>query len=326
MSRDLYMSVTGCTGIESIQAGGDYGSPCQSATVICNATTCEVGDLVSVDMGFSDDHSVIVYGYVKEINPTRPPGTYRLVIYDVLILAEDFLIASDDPNSPLTYDNIQAETLVGNVLSLASLTNYSGNHPGFTFGVNNPVKVQLVKSWDFVRQVCHMLAWHCYADNTGRVYFQDRKPYVMAGDSSVHTFEEGDGKDLILLNHVRSDEKMRNRLIVYGYNGLSASASAAPCAGISLPSGFYKTAVIAYPDIIDDQAMAQATADYNLVLLNRVTETVTLDAIGNTSIRRNSVVTIDVSALSLSGDWFVYECTHRTSKSDGYRIHCVLSK
>ena len=326
MSKDLYMSVTGCTGIESVVAGGDYSGPCQTATVVCTGTSLEVGDLVSVDIGFSDDHAVIVYGYVKEINPTRPPGEYRIVIYDVLILAEDFLIVSDDPNAPLTYSNIQAETLVGNVLALASLTNYSGSHPGFTFGVNNPVKVQLVKSWDFVRQVCHMLAWHCHADNTGKVYFSDRKPYVMGGDSSVHTFEPGSGKDLILINHTRSDEKMRNRIVVYGYDGLSASASAAPCAGISLPSGFYKTAVIAYPDIIDDQAMAQATANYNLTLLNRVTETVTLDAVGNTGVLRNRVVSIDVPALSLSGNWFVYECTHRISKSDGYRIHCVLSK
>ena len=145
-------------------------------------------------------------------------------------------------------------------LALASLTNYSGNSPGFTFGVNNPVKIQLVKSWDFVRQVCHMLAWHCYADNTGRVYFRDRKPYVMDGDSSVHTFQVGVGQDLILVNHTRSDEKMRNKIVVYGYDGLSAIAQASPCAGINLPSGFYKTAVIAYPDIIDDQVDLLAPA------------------------------------------------------------------
>lgn len=326
MSRDLYASVTGCTGIESVQAGGNYSGPCQSATIECTSTTLSVGDAVDVDIGFSDDHTVLVNGYCKSINPTEPPGRYRIIVYDDLILAQDYLIVSDDPNAPLTYENIAAEDLVQNVLALATLTNYSGDSPGFTFGVNNPVKVQLIKAWDFVRQVCHMIAWHCYADSSGTIHFKDRKPYVMGGDSSVHTFEAGDGKDLIVVNHVRSDEKTRNRVVVYGYDGISAIAKASPPAGVNLPSGFYKTAVIAYPDIIDTQEMAQQAAEYNLTLLNRVTETVTLDAIGNTSILRNSVVTMDYPALSLSGDWFVYECTHRISSSEGYRIHCVLTK
>jgi len=247
-------------------------------------------------------------------------------IYDDLILASDYLVVSNDPNNPQTYENIAAETLVGNVLALASLTDYSGASPGFTFGTQYPVRVQLVKAWDFVRQICEMLAWWVYCDNTGTIHFTNRKPYLMDGDTPVHTFETGIGKDLVMVDWTRSDEKTRNKVVVYGRDGVFASASAAAPAGVSLPAGFYKAAVISYPDIIDTQEMAQSTCDYNLTLLNRVTETVTLDAIGNPSLVRGQIVAISESETGLTGNWFLYECTHRISPNDGYRIHCTLAK
>lgn len=327
MSKDLYMGVTGCSNIKEISAaGGDYNGPSQGATVVCETCTLSVGDPVEVDMGFSDDHAVIVHGYCKEINPVVPDGLYQVRIYDDLILASDYLIVSSDPNSPQTYENIAAETLVQNVLAMASLTNYSGDSPGFTFGTQYPVKVQLIKAWDFVRQICEMLAWWCYADNTGTIHFTDRKPYLMDGDTPVHTFETGSGKDLVMVDWTKSDEKTRNKVVVYGRDGIAASAQAGPPAGVSLPSGFYKAAVISYPDIIDTQEMAQATADYNLALLNRITETVTLDAVGDPSLVRGQIVAIDEPRTGLSGNWFLYECTHRISPNDGYRVHCTLAK
>ena len=322
--KTLYMSATGCSTIISINTSGDYHGPCQQALIECVSTSLNVGDECVVDIGYADNHRVQLTGYVKEINPTHPQGTYRVRVFDRLILASDFLVVSDDPNSPLTYNNIQAEDLVRNVLALASITDYSGDHPGFTFGVNNPVKVQLVKSWDFVRQVCHMLAWWCYAGPGGRVYFTSRKPYPVGGDSSSHTFTKGTSGDLLITNHTRSDEKMRNKVVVYGYDGLSATAQASPPAGIALPSGFYKAAVIAYPDIIDNQEMAQQTAEYNLTLLNRVTETITLDSVGIPGLARGDIVDIDFSA-TVTGTWFVYECSHTINRS-GYKTHCVLSK
>ena len=93
-----------------------------------------------------------------------------------------------------------------------------------------------------------------------------------------------------------------------------------------MPSGFYKAAVISYPDIIDTQEMAQSTCDYNLTLLNRITETVTLDAIGNPSLVRGQIVAINEPRTGLTGNWFLYECTHRLSPNDGYRVHCTLAK
>jgi len=327
MSRELYMACTGCSNIISVQIGGDFHGPCQSALVDCESTSLTVGDAVEVDIGFSDDHSVIVHGYAKEINPTVPDGTYRIRIFDELILAQDYLVVSDDPNAPLTYENIQAEDLVGNVLSLASINNYAGQHAGFTFGTIYPVKVQLIKSWDFIRQVCEMLAWWCYCDASGRVHFTDRKPYPVGGDSSIHTFEVGEGKDLSVINYAISDDKFRNKVVVYGYDGLHATAKASPPASISLPSGFYKAVVISYPEIIDTVEMAQQTAEYNLTALNRATEVLTLEATGNPDLVRGQIVDISQSHISgLTGNWFLYEATHRITRSEGYRVHCTLTK
>jgi len=321
------MTATGCSNLISVQAGGDFHGPCQTALIDCESTSLSIGEAVEVDIGFSDDHAVIVKGYCKEINPTVPDGTYRVRVFDNLILAQDYLIVSDDPDAPQTYENIQAEDLVGSVLALASLTDYSGDHPGFTFGTESPVKVQLIKAWDFVRQICEMLAWWCYCDNSGTIHFTERKPYPVSGDSPIHTFEVGSGKDLALINYTKSDDKMRNKVVVYGYDGIHATAQASPPADIALPSGFYKAAVISYPNIIDTQDMAQQAAEYNLTLLNRATETLTLEAIGNPDILRGQIVDIDQSHVSdLGGNWFVYEATHRITQSEGYRLHCTLTK
>jgi len=328
MSKELYMNVTGCTNMISVNScGGDFHGPCQAAIIDCESTTLDIGDEVTVDIGYSDDHAVVLTGYCKSINPKAPNGTTQVHIYDNLILAQDYLIVPDNIEEPLTYENIAAEDLVGNVLALASLTDYSGDHPGFTFGTIYPVKIQLIKAWDFVRQVCEMIAWWCYADSTGTIHFVDRKPYPVDGDSSVHTFTTGNTGDLILVNHIQSDEKLRNKIVAYGADQISASASAAPPAGVTLPDGFFKTAVISYPDIIDTQSMADAICTYNLALLNRITETITLDALGNPSLTRGQIVTIDEpDHLELSGDWFLFECTHRISANDGYRVHGTLSK
>lgn len=327
MSRELYMACTGCSNLISVQAGGDYHGPCQTALVDCESTSLSVGDAVEVDIGFSDDHSVIVHGYAKEINPTVPDGTYRIRIFDDLILAQDYLVVSDDPNAPLTYSNIQAEDLVRNVLALASLTNYSGEHPGFTFGTVYPVKVQLIKAWDFVRQVCEMIAWWCYCDASGTIHFTSRKPYPVGGDSSIHTFTTGNTGDLTLINYTKSDDKLRNKVVVYGYDGIHATAQASPPSDVALPSGFYKAAVISYPNIIDTQEMAQQAAEYNLTLLNRATETLTLESVGNPDIVRGQIVDIDQDHISgLGGNWFVYEATHRITASEGYRMHVTLTK
>ena len=328
MARDLYMAATGCSNIISItSAGGDFHGPCQTALIDCESTTLEVGDRVTVDIGFSDDHAVLLTGYCKEVNPTVPDGTYRIRVYDDLILAQDYLVVADDPSDPTVYENIQAETLVGSVLAMASLTNYSGDHPGFTFGTVYPVKVQLIKAWDFVRQVCEMLAWWVYCDSSGVIHFVDRKPYPVGGDSSIHTFETGTDEDLILINYTKSDEKTRNQVTVYGYDGIHATAKASPPPDVNLPAGYYKASVISYPNIIDTQQMAQQTAEYNLTLLNRATETLTLEAEGNPSVVRGQIVDISQSHIAdLGGNWFVYEASHRITQSEGYRVHCTLTR
>jgi hypothetical protein len=90
-----------------------------------------------------------------------------------------------------------------------------------------------------------------------------------------------------------------------------------------LPSGFYKTAIVS-SEMIDSQDMAQDSADYNLALYNRLTETVRLDIEGNPSIRARDTITVSESFTGVSGNWFVFSATHRLDEN-GYTttLHLV---
>lgn len=141
----------------------------------------------------------------------------------------------------------------------------------------------------------------------------------MPGDVSEWAFTTGSSGNIISNEYSRSDEDLRNRVVVYGKDPIAAEAS---IASPYLPADFYKTAVIASP-LITTQDMADDTAAFNLELYNRLTRSVSCEALGDYRVHVNDIVTITESHTTVSGLWFIYSMSHSWSDT-GYTMRMVL--
>ncbi len=316
MAKRLYCSTTNTTNVTNVIVSGSHDSPVVTANIEAVNTNLTLGDLVTIDLGYTDDHAQIFTGYVKTISKKVPNNTYQITAYDSLVRAQDYFIASSNPATPFSRKGITAEALVGDLLALAGLTNYDYQATSFTFGINNAFEINLVSVYDYIRTICDTITWSIWASQDGQVHFRNRKPYVMDG----LTGQPGDvadtptgyvldyGVNTLDVSYTSSEKSLRNRIVVYGTEGVYAEASAASSV---LPAGFYKSAVLAMSQLIDTQGLAQSIADYNLDLLNRVTETISTTAVGDPSLAHRTVIEVDVPLLSLSGFWYVFSCDHQ---------------
>lgn len=316
MASKLYASVTNTSDIQQIRFSEAHNDSAPIVVIDANTTTLGIGDSVTVYIGYVGDNDKIFTGYVKSITKATPPTVKKITAYGEMIRAVDYFLASNDPYNPFSRSNIDAEDLVEDLMAEAGLTNYGYDATSFTFGVQGPVEVNLTSVYDFCRMVSDVLAWHLYADINGKVWFVDRKPYVMGGDSSSATIT---GSSIISASYLESERDLRNRIVVYGFEGIHATASAS---SPYLPSGFYKS-VVASAYWIDTQSMAQLAADYNLALLNRLTKEGNITIIGDSSINARDVITVTETNTSMSGDWYVYGIEHSWSQR-GYTTTLTL--
>lgn len=314
----LKATATGCSNLLSISINQAHNSPSTTAIITCTNTTLEVGDAVSISIGYTDNLQGIFEGYVKISERTVPEDIYTITCNDKLIKACDYFIASDTPDLKYSKQNVSAEDLVDDLLTMAGITSYTHGTTYFTFGITRPVEVNLVSSYDMCKTVADILAWHIWCDSNGTVHFEDRKPYVMGGDTPQKTITT---TKMTRIAHRKSDRDLRNRVVVYGAEGINAHAEAE---SPYLPTGFRKSVVVASP-WIDDQDMAQAAADYNLEKFNRLTEEVSLEIIGDPTIHARHVLTLSDAYTGTSGDWYVFTCEHRWGDS-GYITSMELRK
>jgi len=280
-----------------------------------------LNQVINIDIGYPDNHEVIFIGYVDDITYTRLPGTYIVTGRDILKLALEYWLVSEDLDNPWSRKNIQAENLVRDLLHEAGITNYNGAHVGFTFGVNNDAEFNLMSVWDAVRTICHILAYNCWAEG-GTVYFDRVFPYPEAGDPIEHSFNVGTGGNIILVDYEYSTEELRNRVVVFGKDKIHAEVKTS---SPYLPPNFYKTAIVS-SELIETQKMADASASYNLNLYNKLTETLRVEAEGDPRVRCRDIVGITEPFIGMSNDkWFVYDVTHRLD-DNGYKISMSLSR
>jgi hypothetical protein len=144
----------------SVNVTDNHDSPISTATIETTDTALTLGDAVSVDLGYSDDHEVVFQGYVKQIEEKfSPDHLFVITAYNTLIRAQDFFIASSNPDSALEYQNISAENLVGNLMALAGLTSYTYDATFFTFGINSAFEINLVAVLDYAKTIADLLTW-----------------------------------------------------------------------------------------------------------------------------------------------------------------------
>jgi len=317
-TRILKIDATNINEILNYRFDGGYDGGSYTAIIDCVSHNVDIGDYVIVSLGYENgSYDVAFTGYVKQIERKIPDDTYTIYLYDVLIRAVDYFIASSNPDNAYKIKNISAEDLVGDILNMAGITNYGHGTTNFTFGVHGEGEANLTGAYDFIHGVADLLAWHIYADKSGKVWFVDRKPYIMDGDIEKFTITD----ILRIGGYSRSDRDLRNRVVVYG-KGVYAEAHASSS---YLPPGFYKSVVLSSP-FIDDQTFAQRACDYNLEKLNRLTEELSIAIEGIPGLFPLDVVKIDNPDYPfINGKWLVYQLSTSFGKN-GFIQELVLRK
>jgi hypothetical protein len=319
--NNLYCEISNVTGIESVSVSTSHTSSMSTATFICREHTLNIGNIITIDLGYIDNHSIVFTGYVKNIEYNVPNNVYTITANDVITRAVEFFVAPSDPTEILKWHDIAAEDLVSEVMSLAGISVTTIGATTFTFAVSEDVyaEVNLVSSYDYSKNIADIIAWHIYADENGTVYFLDRKPYVMDGDHSIFTITDS---NILKFTYKKSDRDLRNRIVVYGYNNLHSEASAS---SPYLPTGFYKTVVVSAADVIDTQDMADKACAYNLEKLNRLTEQISVSVIGDPTLLARKVITVNEAYSGINENWYIYTADHTWGK-DGYTVDMELRK
>ena len=314
--RQAYLSVTGCTSPRSANVEMSYSNITGSAVIECDSTTLSIADSIAVDLGYSDEHEVVFRGYVKKIEYNRPDQTVRVTAADELVRAVDYFIASDDPENPFQRNNISSLNLVTDLLALAGVTNVTATEPTpvFTWGTNEDgARFNLQTVSDSISSIASMTGNTIYYDvDADLVQFNTRKPYVVGGDTALDTWTTGDSGNIVSVAYEVSTDKTRNVVKVYGKGNIKASASAANAYLI-----VDQTIAIAH-ELLDTQELADNTASVNLTLLNRLTETYTVEILGLPSLRSRQIYHITESFTGADRDIFVYQCTHQIDSESGY--------
>lgn len=317
----LSHNVPNCSNVEGIRVTESYNSASSQAMITCGSTSLDVGDSITFNMGFSGDTGKMFTGYVREIEVSVPDYKVTVTCEDILAKAVDYYIAANDPDNPFSRENVSTATLVGDILALADISSISASLPlSITWGTNGPIKINLISAWAAAKNIADMMAWTIYADRDGTVHLVDRKPYIMDGDSSSHSWDSS-SFEILSDSYTKSTQNLRNKVVVYGLDNIHASASAV---SPYLPSGFYKTAVIATP-YLDTTHICQIAADYNLELFNRLTERATIQIEGDHTVNPREIATLTDTFTGLSGDWFIYH-VETVMDSTGFKQNLTLTR
>ena len=310
MSLDLYCTVTGCPNLISVETEASYGAITASATIEATDTTLQVGDSVSIDMGYVSNHRVLFSGFVKKVKRDKPSQTATITANDLLVRAVDYFIAAPDPQHPLTYHSIKDRDLVNQLLGQCGLSLHSGSvSPEFIYGTNGDgAKFNLQSAADAINTVCGITGRVCYADG-GLIYYTDRKPYLVDGDVISYYFSTG-LENILDISYEASNDKLRNKVVVYGKSPLAATERAD-----SIYVVVDQAAVIAH-ELLDTQQLCTDTANVNLQIMNRLGQTWTITAIGDPAIKAREICNIyEPFTQTDHASVFMYRVNHRFSES-----------
>jgi len=316
MSRQLDCDITTTSHITSVTVSEAHNQPSSSMVINAVDTALDMGDAVTAYVGYDDNKPKMFEGWVKNLEKKVPDDSFIITCNDEMVKATDFFIASNTPDSCYKRRNISAEDLVGELLEMAQITDYTRGTTYFTFGITRDVEVNLISAYDMSKTIADILAYSIWCDTEGTAHFEDRRPYVMDDDTPYKTIS-----GIVNITHRTSERDLRNRVVVYGASDVYAVAEAE---SPYLPTGFRKTVVVASP-WIDSQQMAQDACDYNLDKLNRLTEEVSLEIIGDPDIHARQVISLSDTYTGVSGNWYIYTCEHRWGEG-GYTTGMELRK
>lgn len=346
MYKKLYSSVSGVNNAESIDISTNHSASFSTAVIKAESTSKSVGDSISIDLGYESSYGTVFTGYVKETVKDVPDNSVTITAHDEMVRAVDYFVCSTNPEKPFKRHNIKAEFLVRDVLALAGLTNYDYQPTSYKLAITTDAEVQLIGAYDYCKSIADLLAWHLWADVNGQINFKNRKPYVMTGatgqfgddtDETIIYGELGsvsigtiDDSTLLRVDEVVSEKDLRNRVVVYGAEGIYADEKSGTSydpvtstTRVILPSGYYKSVVYATP-IIDSQNIANITAEYNLNLLNRLNYHLLATGEGSHEYIARNIITLSNTELGISErNYYIYSAEHNWSDR-GYTVSMEL--
>lgn len=334
--KKLYATATDTSDIRAITVSHNHSSAFSQAIINAKTTGLSIGDSVTVNMGYEGDYGKIFTGYVKETNKTYPEGLWSITAHDVMVRAVDYFVVSSNPEKPFKRRNIKAEILVKDVLKLAGLTNYTYQNTHYTLAITTAAEVNLISAYDYCNSIADLLAWHLWADINGQVHFENRKPYFMTSkpipghDADPTPTETLTDDNTLNVSSILSEKDLRNRIVVYGAEGIYAEAKSSTSydpedqsTKAILPAGYYKSVVFATP-IIDKTSVAKDTADFNLDFLNRLNYQVNVTAEGNYNLIARSGVKLTNTELGISNrSFYIFSSEHQWSER-GYTTFLEL--
>jgi len=307
----LYANVTGCDKILSVNITNAHSAQVATATIEAEECTLDVGNGISINLGYTDNHQLLFTGYVKDIQLKEPERWYTITASDVMVRAAEYYIVSANPENPMRRSNIDAGDLVRDVMNEAGLMDVDYSATNFILGIHNPVEINLVTSYDFAHSLAELIAWNIWADVGGGINFYRRFPWPTNDDVPVAVLEEG--TNILSISYGISDKDLRNRIVLYGATGIHAEASEA---SPYLPSGYYKTVVVSNY-YVDSQDMANAAVEYNLELYNKLNHRAEVTVKGNPLLIPRVTATLKYPSLSLDNDFYIYGAEHNWNKG-GY--------
>jgi len=339
----LYGSVTDTTKIESISVQENHDSATSIATVNTykDTTGLALGDDITINLGYVGDYDRVFKGYVKKIDRANPDGMVTISSQDVMARAIDYFVVSSSPDTKYTAQNIKAEDLIEDVLRMAGLTKFHLDNTYFTLATNgSTAEVNLIGAYDYCKSISDLLAWNLWAEDDGYIYLKNRKPFITDGslhqpgeiiDISIYTIPLS---EIFSISLTSNEKDLRNRIVIYGGNGLTGEKKRAtsydPVLGSyvhvlpTTPSQYYK-AVCLSSLIITDQNFADDACQYNLELLNRVQYELNLTVEGKDFYHARRAVTIEYAPLGITGLWYIFGCEHSFTKA-GYLCNLTLRK
>lgn len=339
--RILAATVTNTTTPIAINVSQSHDSATAVANVVAIDTTLDVGDSITINLGYSTGTTTVFKGYVKAREKKTPDGLYTIVAHDVLTRAVDYFIVSNDPSKGYEYKNITAHALIRDLMEMAGLSSFDFDNTYFTLGINNPFEVNLVSSYDYSRMIADLIAWMVWADRTGTVHLHNRKPHPMDGtipgedaqpgwveDTSIATVTD---TGIFDVTYGFNEKDLRNKVVIYGAEDLYAEAKSATSwdpgtlsSRAILPGGYYKTMMLASP-LIDSQSFAQDACDYNLALYNKLSYEIPITIEGNGIYEARKCITVTSTKASISGLWYIFQAEHSWSKG-GYVCNLLLRR
>ena len=346
----------------SINREWSWGQACQVCTL--ELTTSAGGyspdSKVEVWEGYNDGIYKTFTGMVDVIEQSGPPYVLKLRCRDMLKrVVDNFLADNSDETfkTPYhTFNNIQAETAIQWLLdnsyahtwTTASDITYSLATSSYTVG--NPTShtgesgyagydVNLMSAMDVVNEISksvsfYMLAWQ------RKIYwatYNTASTAIITENAPGWNFTNNDSYgDIIKVNSkTASDERLRNKIVVYGYGGLKPSVPYDPTYGIYeqdsayRPAGYRQTAIVTSL-MYDTQGLVDWAANDIYTKLSIATEYISLTVLGNPIVRLGdpaNVVITNAGELNTNALYYIYGLrTHMGVNPASYTTQVTLSK